>query len=135
MGRSPHTIPAVALALFEKAPKLLPSRTRKAVEAGRALRETFVDLIGPDGVMLYPSYSRVAPAHNSPLFHPFDWVYTAIINVMELPSTQVPLGLNDEGLPLGVQVIGIHGNDHKTIAVAMELERAFGGWVPPEQWA
>ncbi|MFC1889509.1 amidase [Thermodesulfobacteriota bacterium] len=134
-GRSPHTIPAVFLALFEKAPKFFPSRTGKAVEAGRALRDALVELIGPDGVMLYPSYSRVAPAHNSPLFRPFDWIYTAIINVMELPSTQVPLGLNDDGLPLGVQVIGIHGNDHKTIAVAMELEKAFGGWVPPEQWS
>lgn len=131
-GRSQHTIPALALALFEKFPKYLPSRARKAVEAGRTLYETLVDLIGPDGVMLYPSYSRVAPPHNAPLLRPFDWVYTAIINVMELPSTQVPLGLNEEGLPLGVQVVGIHGNDHKTIAVALELEKIFGGWVPPK---
>jgi len=50
---------------------------------------------------------------------------------MELPATQVPLGLDDRGLPLGVQVIAARGNDHLTIAVALELERAFGGWVPP----
>jgi fatty acid amide hydrolase 2 len=53
------------------------------------------------------------------------------MNVMELPITQVPLGLNAEGLPLGVQVIGIHGNDHVTIAAALELEKIFGGWVQP----
>ena len=51
---------------------------------------------------------------------------------MEMPVTQVPLGLNSEGLPLGVQVGATHGNDHLTVAVAMELERAFGGWVPPD---
>jgi len=45
--------------------------------------------------------------------------------------TQVPLGLNREGLPLGVQVAGPHGRDHLTIAVALELEKEFGGWVPP----
>ena len=47
------------------------------------------------------------------------------------PATQVPLGLSGEGLPLGVQVISGPGNDHVTIAVAEELERIFGGWVPP----
>jgi fatty acid amide hydrolase 2 len=59
------------------------------------------------------------------------FAYTGILNVLELPATQVPLGLNAEGLPLGVQVAAIHGNDHVSIAVALELERVFGGWVPP----
>ncbi len=54
---------------------------------------------------------------------------------MELPVTQVPLGLGGEGLPLGVQVAASHGGDHRTIAVALELERAFGGWVPPPRIA
>jgi fatty acid amide hydrolase 2 len=65
------------------------------------------------------------------MWHPFDWVYTAIMNVMELPSTQVPLGLNAQGIPLGVQVAAVHGNDHLSIAVALALEADFGGWVPP----
>ena len=65
------------------------------------------------------------------MFPPWSWAYTAILNVMELPVTQAPLGLNAAGLPLGVQVAGVPGNDHVTIAVALELERAFGGWVPP----
>ena len=62
---------------------------------------------------------------------PFNFAYTAILNVMELPATQVPLGLDGKGLPLGVQVSALHGNDHMTIAAAMELEKALGGWVPP----
>ena len=43
----------------------------------------------------------------------------------------MPLGLNADGLPLGVQVAAGPGRDHVTIAVALELERVFGGWVPP----
>jgi fatty acid amide hydrolase 2 len=58
--------------------------------------------------------------------------YLGIMNVLFLPATQVPLGLSDKGLPLGVQVVSRQGNDHVTIAVAVELERAFGGWHPPE---
>jgi fatty acid amide hydrolase 2 len=59
---------------------------------------------------------------------------TAIINAMELPATQVPMGLNARGLPLGFQVIGRHGEDHRTIAVALALEGRFGGWVPPARF-
>jgi fatty acid amide hydrolase 2 len=54
---------------------------------------------------------------------------------MEVPVTAVPMGLSREGLPLGVQVIARHGDDHRTIAIAMMLEREFGGWVPPGRHA
>jgi fatty acid amide hydrolase 2 len=132
LGRSEHTLPAIALALIEKVPKLVPSRAVRAIEIGKRLKETLLSEIGT-GVMLYPSYTRRAPRHHTALVPPIQWAYTAVINVMELPSTQCPLGLN-RGLPLGVQVVAGHGADHLTIAVAMELERAFGGWVPPPQF-
>ncbi len=132
IGRSTHTFPAIVLAAFEGLPGLVPWRTKRFVEAGKALRKEIVRLMGPGGIMLYPSYSRPAPKHNVPLLTPFDWVYTAILAMMEVPVTQVPLGLNKEGLPLGIQVAAMHGNDHLTIAVALELEKAYGGWVPPK---
>ena len=93
-----------------------------------------IEAIG-DGVMLYPSYAEAAPRHVTPLFPPTRWAYTAILNVLELPVTQVPLGLSRSGLPLGVQVAATPGRDHVTIAVAIALERAFGGWVPPPRLA
>ena len=130
-GGSPYTIPSLGLALLEQLPKILPDNTAKFVSEGRALRAELVERIGPNGVMIYPPYASPAPRHRKPLVPPFNWVYTAIMNVMELPSTAVPLGLNAAGLPLGVQVVGIHDHDHVTIAVAKALERAFGGWVPP----
>lgn len=129
---SPHTLPALALALIENSGRTTTVRRLKYwVETGRALRHELTGLIGENGIMLYPSYPEPAPRHNKPLMPPFNWTYTAILNVMELPVTQVPLGLNKDGLPLGIQVAGIHGNDHVTIATALEFERAFGGWVMP----
>jgi fatty acid amide hydrolase 2 len=129
--QSDHTFPAILLAMLEKLSKLTPGRNAKMIELGHELKQELVDLIGPSGVMLFPSYATVAPVHHKPMFTPFNWVYTAIMNVMEVPVTQVPLGLNDQGLPLGVQVVGVHGNDHITIATAMALEKDLGGWVPP----
>jgi fatty acid amide hydrolase 2 len=131
LRRSPHTLPALGLVLLEKVPRILPAQSARFVALGAALRRELVERIGPRGVMLYPSHPRPAPLHYRAMLLPWSWGYTAIVNVMELPSTQVPLGLNAGGLPLGVQVVGVPGNDHVTIAVALELERVFGGWVPP----
>lgn len=89
-------------------------------------------MLGDSGVILYPPFPTPAPKHYRPLWPPFQWVYTAIVNVLEFPSTQVPMGLNAQGLPVGTQVIAGHGRDHVAIAVALELERALGGWVPPK---
>jgi len=100
-----------------------------------ALRQELTELLGPNGVFLYPSYTRPAPLHHEPLMRPLDWIYTAIGNVLQMPITQVPLGLSTQGLPLGVQVGARSGNDAVTIAVAIALEKAFGGWIPPKNLA
>ncbi len=131
VGASPHTLPAIMLGITEDISSLTPGRTQKMVQAAETLKAELMQAMGPDGVLLFPSYTSPAPRHNQPLNLSFDWVYTAIINVLTFPATQVPLGLNKAGLPLGVQVISTPGNDHLTIAVAMELEKAFGGWVRP----
>lgn len=124
--RSPHTLPALALAGVEKLP--MPKRYLKM---GDELREQLLDDLADDGVMLFPSYSCPAPRHYVPMLKTFHWVYCGIINAMAFPSTQVPLGLNAQGLPLGVQVVTAPGNDHLSLAVAQMLEQQFGGWVPP----
>jgi fatty acid amide hydrolase 2 len=129
--RSPHTLPAIGLAMLERVNNWAPGRGARYVELGRTLRAEILDAIGDDGVLLYPSYVSPAPRHYKPLWPPFNFVYTAIVNVMKLPATQVPLGLGSEGLPLGVQIVAGPARDHLSIAVALELERAFGGWVPP----
>jgi fatty acid amide hydrolase 2 len=97
------------------------------------LRHDVQSLVERGGVLLYPPFPKVAPKHHRPLLAPLDFAYTAIFNVLENPVTQVPLGLEARGLPLGVQVVGVHGEDHVPIAVARVLEEVFGGWVPPPQ--
>jgi fatty acid amide hydrolase 2 len=130
-GRSTHTLPAIGLAAIELLPALQGPRARELCDLAPTLRAEIEAALGDRGVMLFPSYTRTAPRHNAPLLLPIQWIYTAIFNALELPVTQVPLGLDDEGLPLGVQVVGARGTDATTIAVARALEEDFGGWVPP----
>ncbi|MBN2055686.1 amidase [bacterium] len=131
LGRSPHTVPAIVLAGLESLFKATPQRTAQYVKRGLALREKLQELLDHRTVLLYPPYSSPAPRHGVPMLKLNHWVYTAIFNVMEVPVTQVPLGLNERGLPVGVQVAAGHGMDHVSIAVAKILEKEFGGWRPP----
>jgi fatty acid amide hydrolase 2 len=100
---------------------------------GRRLRSVLDTLLDDGSVLLLPVHPRVAPKHRQPLRYPLDWIYTALFNVMELPATSVPMGLDADGLPLAVQVVAAHGNDHLTIAAALALEQAYGGWVSPQR--
>ncbi|MCP4130325.1 MAG: amidase [bacterium] len=135
-GASDFTLPAKVLVLLERLSKnkFTKKRAQKLVEKGLRLKQELSDVMGKEGIILFPSYPMAAPGHRRPLLRPFNCIYTAIFNVMEFPATQVPLGLDSKGLPLGVQIISNHGNDHITIAAARFLEEKFGGWVPPEQW-
>ncbi|KAL2304562.1 hypothetical protein Nmel_013318 [Mimus melanotis] len=131
VGMSSHTLPAIALGLTEKVVNLNLSGKAKLVSMGKSLQEEMEALLGPDGVLLYPSHPTIAPKHHSPICMPFNFAYTAIFNVLGLPVTQCPLGLGSEGLPLGIQLVAAAYNDHLTLAVARYLEKAFGGWVLP----
>ena len=48
-----------------------------------------------------------------------------------LPSTVIPTGLNDEGLPIGVQIIGPEYADLITIEIAQRLEQDGFTFTPP----
>jgi fatty acid amide hydrolase 2 len=100
------------------------------IEAGKRLTHELEEVIG-GGVLLHPPFPRVAPRHGGTVGRPWVLANAAVFNLTGMPVTQVPLGLGAKGLPLGVQVVGCRDQDHVTIAVALELERAFGGWVPP----
>ena len=87
---------------------------------------------GEDGILLFPSFPVVAMYHNMPLFtNTFDWIYYGIFNALGLPVTQIPLGLNGEGLPTGVQIVSNHKCDHLTIRLAEYFEENLIGWVQP----
>jgi amidase len=49
--------------------------------------------------------------------------YTAIVNVTGLPAISVPLYHGDDGLPLGVQLIGPPAREEVVLQVAAALER------------
>lgn len=133
-GRSHHTFIAIATALTEKFGTEPGSAKHKYLLSERDKTiEDFRDLLKDEmSVFLYPTHPTVAPYHNEPIYKAFNFSYTALINMLGFPATNIPLGLGSEGLPLGIQVAANYDRDRLCLAVACELERAFGGWQAPE---
>ncbi|KAJ4436871.1 hypothetical protein ANN_17003, partial [Periplaneta americana] len=97
----------------------------------KKLKKKFMDILGDNSVFLYPTHPTAAYYHNQVFFKTAGVMYTMLFNVLGLPSTHVPLGLNKEGMPIGIQVIAAPHQDRLCLAVAEALEKDFGGWIPP----
>jgi len=129
--KGPHTRAMRLLLLSEWLTGKMPQGPlRKAAAARQAFEDEVTAAVG-DGVLLHPSHPRVAPKHGKTIGRPWLLTATAVFNLAGLPVVQIPLGLNGRGLPLGVQAAAGPDRDHVAVAVALELERAMGGWVPP----
>ncbi len=129
--KGPHTRALRLLLMSEWMTGKLPQgRFRKAIMARQAFADEVAGVIG-DGVLLHPTHPRVAPRHGQTVGKPWLLTTTAVFNLACVPVAQIPLGLNKHGLPLGVQAAAGPDRDHVAVAVALELERAFGGWIPP----
>jgi fatty acid amide hydrolase 2 len=121
-GRPSVTLPLLLFALGDRIGRLRLRDLDALMRRLGVLRHRLHDDLG-DGVLLMPPHPRVAPRHNSPLLRPFDFAYTAIFNALRLPATVVPVSRDAGGLPVGVQIAAADGNDHVSIAAAVELER------------
>ncbi len=58
-------------------------------------------------------------------------VWAELATTPGLPATVAPIDRTEDGLPLGVQIIGPYLEDRTTLAFAGLLEREFGGFAPP----
>ncbi len=127
-GRSNYVLPTLVTMLSESIMRKLPLGFDSMLARLDRLREQLDAQLGDCGVILHPPYSRPAPRHKLALLTPFDAACTALYNVLGYAVTVVPIGFDEEGIPVAVQVISRRGNDHLTIAAAQVLEDTFGGW-------
>lgn len=65
----------------------------------------------------------------------FEQVFWAgLTGVSYLPSTVFPTGLDNQGLPIGVQVVGREMGDLATIEFARQVHSEMGGFVPASDY-
>ncbi len=57
----------------------------------------------------------------------YEWVTTAHFNMLgELPAWAVPIGLGDDGMPIGIQVVARPYDDVRAFCVAAAIESVAG---------
>jgi aspartyl-tRNA(Asn)/glutamyl-tRNA(Gln) amidotransferase subunit A len=75
------------------------------------------------------------PPFDTPHVTPFDpqgtlWMewtpFTYPFNLTQQPAASVPCGFTDSGLPIGIQIVGRHGDDARVLQAAHALERFLG---------
>ncbi len=64
-----------------------------------------------------------------PVSDTYFWI--GLSSTVGLPATLAPAGMSRDGLPIGMQIIGPEGHDHRCLALAKLLEQGFRGFVPP----
>ena len=72
---------------------------------------------------------KCSDGHEIAYIEMLKWI--ALATVCGLPSTAVPAGLNAEGLPVGIQIIGPRNGDALTLAVAQAIDEQFSGFRAP----
>jgi aspartyl-tRNA(Asn)/glutamyl-tRNA(Gln) amidotransferase subunit A len=61
-------------------------------------------------------------------------IFTVTVNMAGLPGISVPAGLDAQGLPLGLQLIGRAFDEETLFRAAYAVERAAGRLPPPAKW-
>lgn len=112
----------------------------QAHEYRDVIRKTYDDLFERNGstILITPTLGCEAFPHGS--IHPHQIADTAIempwldwagflydANLAGLPACSIPMGLGDNGLPLGLQILGPAGSDEQVLRVAEAIE-ALIGW-------
>jgi len=58
-------------------------------------------------------------------------MWSSVATLTGLPATAMPIGISEDGLPIGIQIVGPYLEDHTTITFAALVERELGGFVAP----
>lgn len=158
--RSRHTFPAISLCVLETLEKSVP----KFLSFGRAgslsldiFQREMENLLGDHGVLIAPTFPTAAPRHHQPLWNPFQFQYTAVFNVLQLPAVACPIWVGEEmqsrpcaftpeayrdeqrgrrlpkdfHLPKGVQLVGKRNTDEMLLGLALVLDEQCQGYRYP----
>lgn len=102
----------------------------KALRVKAMIKKAFDEAFAEYDVILGPVAPTTAPKLGSSLADPIKMylgdIYTISVNLAGLPGISVPCGKDDNGLPIGVQLIGDCFNEKKLIQTAYAYEQARG---------
>src|SRR5690606_12989646 len=99
--------------------------------------ENFLEQYLDKRLIIMPVYHTAAPAHGIVYKEVFSikktflkyMPFVAYANTWGLPALTVPLGKDNDGMPIGLQIVSKNGNEDAIFSLGSLLERQFGGYT------
>ena len=104
----------------------------KAQKVRRLIRDDFVKAFEKCDVILTPTAPTAAFAigdesmKNDPITMWLNDIFTVSVSLAGLPAMSLPIGLNKDGLPLGMQIVGKAFDEESVFEAASALEKQAG---------
>ena len=104
----------------------------KAQKVRRLIRQDFIDAFKKCDVILTPTAPTAAFAigdesmKKDPITMWLNDIFTVSVSLAGLPAMSLPIGLNSEGLPLGMQIVGKAFDEGSVFEAASALEKQAG---------
>lgn len=100
----------------------------KALKVKKLISADFDDAFSKVDVILTPTTPSAAfgvhDENDDPVAMYLNDIYTVTVNLAELPGISIPVGLSNDGLPLGLQLIGPKLSEQRLFNVGLTLENA-----------
>ena len=110
----------------------------KALQVRRLIAEDFTKAYEKCDVLLTPTTPSAAFPIGKNVEDPLEMylndVFTVTVNLAGLPGISIPAGLDADGLPLGLQLIGKAFGEEELLRTAQVLEEAAGFDAQPQDW-
>ena len=110
----------------------------KALQVRRLIAEDFTKAYEKCDVLLTPTTPSAAFAVGKNVEDPLEMylndVFTVTVNLAGLPGISIPAGVDGNGLPLGLQLIGQAFGEETLLRVGDVMEQAAGFTARPNEW-
>ena len=109
----------------------------KALRTKALIKKEFDRAFEKYDMILSPAAPSTAPRLGESLSDPLQMylgdIYTVSVNLAGLPGITVPCGMDDKGLPIGMQLIGDCFSEKKLFRAAYTYEQVRGAFGQPEK--
>ncbi len=128
--------------VFDRMSDMDKSKYDDILKRRDALRDQMEAFLGKYDFLIMPVTTTPAIKHN-PEHTPIsvdgtnvdywdNFLYPVVFNATGHPALAIPLGLNAEGVPIGVQVVGRMNSEKQLIKFAKLIEPLHAGFIKPE---